>query len=448
LSVVDGLVSGMDTTTLIKQLIDASRAPVTRLTSRQTQATSAAGALGTLRTLVTSVRTAADGLDSVADWQISSASSSDTSIATAAATSGTATGSLSFTVDRLAAAHALLSNGSSHAAGDTWATGNVVVNVDGSDHTITVVPDEVSGVRDLDSVVSAVNAADLGLRAQAIQVAPGEYRLSITAQATGVGSEFAVVSGMSVAFDVAEQAQDARIVLAGGTLDAVSPTNTFEDLLPGVDVTVKKVSADSVTVQAAANPDALATKVQTLVSAVNTALTNVRSVTAYDSTTKKASILTGDSATRRVSQDLTSSLMDGVAASPLGSPALAGITLNKDGTLSFDRGKFLAAYADDPEAVRDLFTNTDDASPGVAQRLLRAADAATQTGTGYLRTSEQARRDRAAEIAKQITKIEDRLGREAESLRKRFAGMEAALGNLQSQSSWLAGQIASLGGGS
>jgi flagellar hook-associated protein 2 len=444
MSVVDGLVSGMDTTSIINQLIAASRAPVNRLATRQTQATNAATALGTLRGLVASVKTAADALDSVTDWHASAATSSDSAVATAVVGAGAAAGSLSFTVDRLAAAHSLMSNGASRASTDTWATGDIVLNIDGSDHTITVIPDAESGVRDLDSVVSAVNAADLGVRAQALQVAPGQYRLQLDAETTGASAEFTAVSGLDVGVDIAKQAQDARIVFEGGTLDAVSPSNTFADLLAGVDVTVKKTSTDVVTVQVATNPEVLATKVHALVTAVNSALVNVKTATAYDPTTNKASVLTGDASARRVSQELSRGLMDGVAASSLGSPGLAGITLKKDGTLSFDRAKFLDAYADDPEGVQALFTNDDDSSPGVAQRLAVAADAATQSVTGYLRTSEQGRRDRATEFGKQITNIEARLDREADALRKRFAGMEAALGTLQSQGTWLSGQIASL----
>jgi flagellar hook-associated protein 2 len=444
MSVVDGLVSGMDTTSIINQLIAASRAPVNRLATRQTQATNAATALGTLRGLVTSVRTAADALDSMTDWQASAATSSDSAVATAVVGAGAAAGSLSFTVDRLAAAHSLLSNGASRASTDTWATGDIVLNVDGSDHTISVIPDAESGVRDLDSVVSAVNAADIGVRAQALQVAPGQYRLHLESEETGADGEFTIESGLDVAVDIAKQAQDARIVFEGGTIDAVSPTNTFEDLLSGLDVTVKKTSADVVSVDVATNPEVLATKVQALVTAVNSALVNVKTATAYDPSTNKASVLTGDASARRVAQDLSRSLMEGVAASSLGSPGLAGITLKKDGTLSFDRAEFLTAYADDPDGVQALFTNSDADHPGVAQRLVAAADAATQTTTGYLRTSEQSRRDRATEFGKQITRIEDRLDREADALRKRFAGMEAALGNLQSQSTWLSGQIASL----
>jgi flagellar hook-associated protein 2 len=443
-SVIDGLVSGMDTTTIINQLIEASRAPVNRLTSRQSQATSAASALSTLRTLVTSVRTAADALDGALDWRAAAATSSDTAIATATASSTATAGSLTFTVDRLAAAHTLITDGAARASDEAWATGDIVIEADGEQHTIAVTPNDSSGVLDLDSVVRAINDAGVGVRAQAVQVAPGAFRLQLVAEETGADSEFTVVSGLDAGLDVVQQGQDARIVFAGGTVDAVSFTNTFDDLLPGLDVTVRKVSADAVTVQVKRDPEALATKVQALVTAVNNALANVKSATAYDPTTKRASVLTGDASARRVSQELLRGLMDGVSASPLGSPGLAGVTLKKDGTISFDRAKFLAAYEDDPAAVEALFTNDDDGSPGVAQRLLAAADAAIVTGTGYLRTAEQSRRDRATELGKQITTIEERLDREALALRKRFSGMEAALGTLQSQGTWLAGQISSM----
>ena len=95
MSMIDGLVSGLDTTSLINQLIAAERAPVDRLTTRQTSAKTAASAFANLRTLVDAVKTAAMGLDSAADWQTVKASSSSPTAATATARAGAAAGTVS-----------------------------------------------------------------------------------------------------------------------------------------------------------------------------------------------------------------------------------------------------------------------------------------------------------------------------------------------------------------
>jgi flagellar hook-associated protein 2 len=438
-SIIDGLVSGLDTTGVINELLALQRAPIDRLTTRQKTAESQATTIASIRSLVEAVKTAANAMDDASEWKPIKTSTSDSSIATVSGASGAAVGSVSFTVDRLATSHQLVSNGTAMARTDEWATGDITLDIDGASHVISVAPNVDSGVRDLDSVVEAVNGANLGVRAQAVQVAPGEFRLQLEATSTGAASEFQVVSGLVPSFDTSRQAYDARIVLAGG-FEATSPTNTFDDLLTGIDVTVRKTSPDTVTVSSVQDPDALATKVGALVTSVNAALTAVKSVTRFDSITGTGSLLTGDSTVARVARDLTRALIDAVPGSAVGAPSLAGITISKDGTLSFDKAKFLSAYEDDPAGVQALFVGTDS----VTDRLIDKVDSASAFGTGYLRTAEELRRNQITTIGEQISRIEARVERSAVALRRQFTLMETTMGTLQSQSKWLAGQIASL----
>jgi flagellar hook-associated protein 2 len=443
-SAIDGLISGMDTSGVINQLLAAERAPADRMATRQTKMNTEASAIATIRNLVDNVKAAAQAIDTPTDWQTVKATSSETTIATVDTRNTTATGNLSFTVDRLAAAHQLVSSGSPKSGAVEWANASIVLHVGGVDKTITATANQTTGVRDLNSVVKAINDAKVGVQAQAVQVAPDQFRLQLTAANPGAASSFTVVSGFSESFDIAQEAKDARIVLANGLYDATSPSNTFKDLLPGVDVTVKKTSTDPITVSVTKDVDAIANKVQALVTAVNNALTNVRNVTKYDPATKTASTLTGDPTARRVATELSRALVGEITGSTLGAASLAGVTTAKDGSVSFDRTKFLAAYAKDPDAVQELFVSSSPGQPSVTQRLVDAANRATASDTGYLRTAEQSRKDRATELGKQITAIEDKLDRDAQALRKRFADMEAALGTLKQQGNWLAGQVGSL----
>lgn len=442
MSMIDGLISGLDTSGVINELLAAQRAPAQRLAARQQAIRAEATTFAGIRALVDQVKTAAQALDGELDWRAVKATSSDEAVATVVARSTATETSLSFTVDRLAQAHQLVS-GVSAAADIEWADGDIVLEIGGEQHTITVTPNPSSGVRDLDSVVAAINGAGLDVRATKVNVGDGEHRLQLESVSTGAASEFTVVSGLVVDFDVARQAWDARIVLAGGVYTATSPTNTFKDLVSGIDVTVKKTTNDTLTISVAPDPDAFVNKVEALVNAVNAALKGVRDATRYDPATRTASVLTGDPTARRLASELTKALLDEVGASDLKAPGLAGISIRKDGTLTFDKAKFRSAYDKDPAAVQALFAGSGDA-PGIATRLIDAANAATASGTGYLRTAEEMRLERANEMGKQITRIEEALERSALTLRRKFADMEAALGTLRQQSNWLAGQIASL----
>jgi flagellar hook-associated protein 2 len=67
-----------------------------------------------------------------------------------------------------------------------------------------------------------------------------------------------------------------------------------------------------------------------------------------------------------------------VGASALGSPGRAGVTLDQDGTVAFDRSKFLSAFADDPEAVAALFRQGGTASSSLVA--FQSATAKTRAG--------------------------------------------------------------------
>ena len=58
---------------------------------------------------------------------------------------------------------------------------------------------------------------------------------------------------------------------------------------------------------------------------------------------------------RRATQALTRAVSDAVSQSPLGSPGAAGIALDKNGNVTFDKDKFQAAYAANPAAVERMF---------------------------------------------------------------------------------------------
>src|SRR3712207_8382670 len=112
---VDGLISGMDTTSLISQLIQAEAGQQTALKTRLSATEKAASAYRTVNTTFAAVRAAAETALKADSWTATKAGSSSTAV-TASSSSAAAPGSLTFTVDRLATAHAL------HRTDPTWTT--------------------------------------------------------------------------------------------------------------------------------------------------------------------------------------------------------------------------------------------------------------------------------------------------------------------------------------
>ena len=454
---VGGLVSGLDTSTLISQLIQAEGAPQAALKTRLSVANASAAAYRSVNTRFDALRTAAEALGKAGTWTATKASSTAPSVGVATDSTATA-GSLTFTVEKLATAHTVLNQNTGTWASGTSAYGAASIEVFdklgvSKGAPIAIGDADGDGVSTVADAAAAINASSYGLSATVVQVSPTEVALQVTSKTTGADDAFSFTGAGT--FTINTQGQNAELKV--GTTNpytVTSDTNSFTGLMPGVTITASAEQKPTpVTVTVAADPDAVAAKVQALVDAANSALSGIKANT--DPKGGAASTLKGDSALRTMSGRVLDAASFAVGSD--GSPAVAGIELNRDGTIAFDKTTFLAALAADPAKVQrllaggpagagpDATTGTaDDTVPGVGQKLLDIAKAATDSTTGTLTLLAQGRDNLATDIRSKIEAWDVRLLKRKEMLTRQFTAMETALSALQNQSSWLAGQISSL----
>ena len=224
-----------------------------------------------------------------------------------------------------------------------------------------------TGDGSLASVVSAINTAKAGVTATAVQVGEGAFRLQLGSTATGAKSALSLPTGALTGlggFTTLTQGKDATITVGEGpgAYSVSSSTNTVTGLMPGVTLTLAKAGTDPVTVGVAADSSGLADKVEKMVKAVNDAISFVKDQSAYDSEKKTGGALLGDGLSARLQQKLRTEISRAVTSSSLGSAGKAGITLERDGSVKFDRTKFTEAYDADPEALASLFKQAGTAS--------------------------------------------------------------------------------------
>lgn len=435
---VSGLVSGLDTSSLISQLMTAERAPQTALKSKVTTTQSAISAYQSVNTKFAALQTLAEKLAKPATWQVPTGASSSTGV-TVSTSSTAAAGSVTFDVTALARAQSVVTDAEPAAAADSPSRSFFLtvngLDADGAPTSTTTEVQSANG--DLSSVAAAINGAGLGMNAVALQVSPGQYRLQVTSATMGAANTF-TLDGLGTTTTVS-QASDATVRLGvdgnGDDILVRSATNQFSNLLPGTSFTVSAVES-AVTVSAAIDPKALAGQVQAMVDAANAVQSEIGNQTAYDSSAKKGSALSGDSTVRRLSQSLSSRSVSVVEG--YGSPASAGIQLQRGGTLTFDQDTFLAAFAKDPAAAQALVS-------GVATQLAGVAKEATDRTTGQLTTAIQGRTALVKDLNARIDDWDLRLQTRQATLQRQFTAMETALSRMSSQSSWLASQVASLG---
>jgi flagellar hook-associated protein 2 len=469
-SSISGLVSGMDTTTIVSQLMQIESQPQTLLKQQLATAQTDAATYRDINTSFAALATAAQALTNAATWATTKSTSSDASV-TATASSGAAPGSFSFHVDNLAVAHSVMANRTWTNATDAFGLGATLTFTrnDGTVDTVSVTS-STSGAASLNDAVSAINASGKGLTAAAIKTSSG-YALQITAAATGNGKAFALTSDTDATganFSVGTQGKDAQISFANpgnpsSPYTSTSATNTFSTVLPGTTFTVTQAGINT-TITTATDPAAVSNAVKAMVDAANAALTKISNYT--DSSSGSTAPLKGDYSVislknqilTMVSSAVTTSSLDANGLPITSSAGSNGLQLTKDGALTFDATAFQAAFAANPTLVQQVFggvvgvgpdgvANTPDdpvTTDGLAARLQTLADQASDTVSGMLVGLAKGQDTQATDLQSQIDDWTTRLQLRQQTLTDQFTAMETALGTLKSQSSWLSSQIDAL----
>ncbi len=379
-----GLSSGIDTQTIISALVSVESTQQTLLANQQSTKQKTVDAYTALVTKLNALSSAAATVADTSSWAGTTATS--TSSAVTATATGNTTASLTFDVTQVAAAHTLISADAVGATSDVVAsTGSITVtNSSGTATALSV------GTGSLSEVVNAINGSDTGLVASAVQVSAGSYRLQVASKTSGAASSF-TLSGLDgfTAMNVLTTGQDAKIHVGDAVTgyDATSSTNTFSNLVSGLSFTVSKVES-GVTVSSTVDGTAVAKSVSSMVDAANSVLSYIDSATAWDSTTKKASPLNGESSVRLLQQNILS-MISGSTAS--------GLSVTSTGQLSFDSTAFTTAFDADPTTMAAQFGSsaTFAAATGATSSsvTLSSATSSTQAGSYLVNVSQAATRD-------------------------------------------------------
>ncbi|WP_432544589.1 flagellar filament capping protein FliD [Kineococcus sp. SYSU DK002] len=490
-STVDGLVSGLNTTSIINSLVSADAATQTRLKSTVSTAQLKVAGYQSVNTKMTALQTAAEALQKATAWSPVKATSSNEAV-TVTTDSKAGSGSLTVNVVKLASARTAVSEEFALTDGkvdpSTLSYPLDVVKSDGS--YVTLKPNTGT----LDQVAAAINeAGQFGIKAVAIRVSDNKYRLQITSTDSGSKGDFKLVPhtgsgrpegtvatpgkitfapGDYAALSTVEKAQgidelspaqDAEITIGKtNPITVTSSSNSFKDVMPGVSLAVTK-EASSVTVGVTSNPEAIASAMQSLVDAANAALSDITLQTrpgavGADGKVTGGGTLKGDSALRA----LKAQIVDAVTSAVGGNSSAATFGLQIDKTkattsnigLSFDKAKFLEAHAKDPVGVQALVSGASLPAPkvgeparpdGIVERIARVAKSATDSVTGTITSAISGQNSSIGDLTKRIADWDTRLADKRAYYQKYYGALEVALGKLQSQSTWMAGQLAGLG---
>jgi len=417
---IDGLVSGLDTTTIIDGLLQIQQQRVQALSARKAgileEQTSFKGIEAGLVNLQSRLSALTRSRDSVFKSKL--VSSSDESLAVAAASSDAVAGVYNLRINSLAKAHQLGSQGVS-SADATITEGDFSLQIGNSPVTSITVD---SSNNTLQGLADTINASDAGVNAFIINDGTGTdpYRLLLTSQTSGLSGAISVTNNLAASSGGAvqpdftgvaiQEAANASVTIGSGAgaLDVEFESNQVDGLIDGV--TIDLVGADAtkdITLTIGRDTETAVEAVDGFVESFNSLMEYIDNQVRYDAESDQASVLLGNRSATNI-QDEVRSLVTG-AVPGIGSVnrlSSLGITVSDSGRLVLDRTKLesalSAANADedltrlfaldgqsDNANVRFLFgsSRTLASSDPYTVEITQAAERATITGTNSLSSS-------------------------------------------------------------
>ncbi len=408
-----GIGSGLDLNGLVSKLVAAERDPAAaRLARQEAGFTAEISAFGSLRSGLSDFQGALAALNSNDSFQKKTATSFDTSILTASASTSAQVQSASIEVTQLAQQHALATAAFTD-GNAVIGTGTLTLRFGTTSYDpntdiysgFTLNPDQPSQVISIDSSNNTVdglrdyiNQNNFGVKATVVNDGSGS-RLVLTSSKSGAANSVEITvadsdgnntdtAGLSaLAFNSAatnlsqtQAAQDANLKVNG--LAVTRDSNTVTGVLGGVTLSLKKAAVGTpVQVEVKRNTSAIQQDIENFVDKFNGLQSTINDISGYNADTRQGGVLLGDSAVRAISGRLRGII---TAEQPGNSNSIRslvdiGITSQADGSLSIDSSKLSTALSNDPGAVTALFV--PQGRPTDSDIQFSAATGDTQPGT-------------------------------------------------------------------
>jgi len=442
-----GLGSGLDTTAIVKALVDAEKTPKQGQLDRRTSANTASiSAVGSLKSALAAYKTALDKLNDSANPAFigSVAATSNDKYVKATAGSSAVNGNYSVQVSQLATA--------SRVASQRYTDSSSVVSASGGTLTLTqnnasfdvTIPANAT----LQQTRDAINAqaTSKGYTANIVNDGTGS-RLVVSSETMGEGSDISVSGVMTIdpsgqmtdaggAGRIGDVAKDAEFEIDGMKL--TSKSNKVDNAISGMtfELLSKTEALSPVSISVTANTDGLKKSVQSFVDAYNAlvgTINNVSVSTKAADGTWKSPALSGDPAVRSMLTSLRDEL---VVPGNNGSGQLSvlsqlGInTVQGTGLLEFDSTKFTKAINDQKLGgeVQNLF-NGDG---GLLDRMNKAMEPFSATG-GVLDERNKSLESTKKSLEIEQSSLDARIKDLEASLTKKYNNMDTLVGQLNSQ---------------
>ncbi|MFT5301330.1 MAG: flagellar hook-associated protein 2 [Mariniblastus sp.] len=385
---IDGLVSGIDTASVIEGLVSLQQAQVDRLNVKKAEIATQQSAFQGIEVRLLNLRSTMNQLNrnSGSALESNTVTTSDDTILTAQAAGNVAEGSYLMRVNSLARAEQLGSQGFSSDS-NSISEGTISFQVGdrpATELTIDSTNNTISGL------VSAINAESDDVSASIIHdQANNADRILLTSKHTGesnsitVTNNLAAASGSNVRPDFTgtpiQSATNASIQLGSGpgAITAEYDTNSVDGLIEGVTLDLISVDPDKdVTINISRDSSAAKSAIEDFVAEFNALISYIDATTEYNPETQEGSPLIGNRRVSNLKNTLTSMVTNAVPGLNSGLNRLSqiGISIGNRSELTIDSVKLDKA----------LSGNLDGIDPGDIKSLFGLNGTSTNSGVEFV----------------------------------------------------------------
>ena len=469
-----GIGSGLDVNGIISKLMAVESQPLTQLDTKEAGIQAKISALGSLKGSISSLQSAAaslipaTGQAAIDKYASYSANVADSTVGTATASAGAVAGSYNLQVTSVAKSHQIKSAayasdtavvgtgtivvergsvaggvGSSGAFTDKSGTSPITITIDSTNNTL-------AGIRD------AINNANAGVSATIVSGSGSAY-LMLTSNSTGTQDAMKITSSLvdtnsnpltdlnynpstnTGTMSQTQAATDAALTI--NSIPITSTSNTISNAITGVSLTLNgsaTLPANTTLTVSKDTSSSLVSAFNALAKAYNDFSSTVHNLGSYDATNKQAGPLLGNS-TMRSAQSQLLQVLGGIPAGATGTYqrlAQLGVTLQRDGTMAVDTTKLQTAISTDYKSVAALASSLGTALNNATNGLV-GSGGVLDSATSGLNAS-------VKDIDNQRTEFQQRLVDIEARYRKQFTALDTTVAQMNSTSSYLQQQLASL----
>ena len=451
--------SGVDIQALATALAQAETQPkIDSYTSKKEASTVSVSGYGQLKGSISLVKLAFDNLKDVSDITNKTVTNSKPATLTASVSNSTnlQTGSYDIVVDQLAQGTIRASNG--FTSKTQVLNSSSAFSIDFTIGTTSPAVSSVSVTTDTPAgIVSAVNAADIGITARLVnRSATGNDWVVLFEGTTGIENAFTATStpdiGLGNPVNNLQTAQNASITV-NGLEDIERASNTLSDVIPGLKFNITAVDSDPVRLSIAEDTSILRAAIDDLVVTYNAFRQTATELTNKNAETGEAGALAKDKTFVSMLQNQIKGLLDlesSTASGGISTLRDLGLSVQLSGDLTLDEDTFASVISSNLSDVVTMLTadtdnqsDFDGGSKGLALDSSLVLKGMLDT-SGPISSRQATAESKVEDYEAQLADLEKRLAATQQRYIAQFAAMESLVQRSKSTGDYLKGQFTAM----